>query len=169
MKSVLISIYPRWCELIANGEKTIEVRKTRPKIKTPFKCYIYCTGGYAPPDSNVFGRGWRKSVIGEFICDDTITDERGENLDVFEDQGQIKREELIGYSNGKALYGWHISDLKIYDEPKALSEFKQGNACPYLAKGGCNYPYYCFRAGKIGRCGDYLEKAPQSWCYVEEL
>lgn len=42
-KSVLISIRPKWCELIASGEKTIEVRKTRPKLETPFKCYIYCT------------------------------------------------------------------------------------------------------------------------------
>ena len=42
-KAVLISIRPTWCELIANGEKTIEVRKTRPKLDTPFKCYIYCT------------------------------------------------------------------------------------------------------------------------------
>ena len=43
MKSVLISIQPKWCELIASGKKTVEVRKTRPKIDTPFKCYIYCT------------------------------------------------------------------------------------------------------------------------------
>ena len=42
-RAVLISINPKWCELIASGEKTIEVRKTRPKLKTPFKCYIYCT------------------------------------------------------------------------------------------------------------------------------
>lgn len=42
-KSVLISIRPKWCEKIASGEKTIEVRKTRPKMNTPFKCYIYCT------------------------------------------------------------------------------------------------------------------------------
>lgn len=43
MKSVLISIKPKWCELIANGKKTLEVRKTRPKLEVPFKCYIYCT------------------------------------------------------------------------------------------------------------------------------
>lgn len=43
MKSVLISIAPKYCELIANGAKTIEIRKTKPKIETPFKCYIYCT------------------------------------------------------------------------------------------------------------------------------
>lgn len=33
MKSVLISIHPKWCELIADGKKTVEVRKTRPKIE----------------------------------------------------------------------------------------------------------------------------------------
>ena len=43
MKAVLISINPLWCELIGNGEKTIEVRKNRPKLKTPFKVFIYCT------------------------------------------------------------------------------------------------------------------------------
>lgn len=41
MKSALISIKPKYCELIANGKKTIEVRKTKPKLETPFKCYIY--------------------------------------------------------------------------------------------------------------------------------
>lgn len=45
-KAVMLSIRPEWCEKIASGEKTIEVRKTRPKkLKNPFKCYIYCTQG----------------------------------------------------------------------------------------------------------------------------
>ena len=47
-KSVLISIRPRWVDLIARGEKTIEVRKTRPKLDPPFKCYIYCTKAQDP-------------------------------------------------------------------------------------------------------------------------
>ena len=42
-KAVLISIRPKWCELIASGVKTVEVRKNHPKLETPFKCYIYCT------------------------------------------------------------------------------------------------------------------------------
>lgn len=41
MKSVMLSIKPKYCELIASGRKTIEVRKTKPKVETPFKCYIY--------------------------------------------------------------------------------------------------------------------------------
>lgn len=43
MKSVLISIQPKWCELIASGKKTVEVRKSKPKLETPFKVYIYAT------------------------------------------------------------------------------------------------------------------------------
>ena len=89
MKSVLISINPKWCELIANGEKTLEVRKTRPKIKTPFKCYIYCTAGVGKNTFNVpvsaekIARHYAETgsmeclncpignqkVIGEFVCD----------------------------------------------------------------------------------------------------
>lgn len=42
-KAVLISINPEWCDLILRGEKTAEVRKTCPKLETPFKVYIYCT------------------------------------------------------------------------------------------------------------------------------
>ncbi len=43
MKAVMLSIRPEWCEKILNGEKTVEIRKTKPKIETPFKVYIYCT------------------------------------------------------------------------------------------------------------------------------
>ena len=57
-KAVLISSLQKWCSKIANGEKTIEVRKTRPKMNPPFKCYIYeCGNG---------------KVIGEFLCDEII-------------------------------------------------------------------------------------------------
>ena len=70
MKSVLISIQPKWCELIASGKKTVEVRKTRPKLDTPFKVYIYMTKAY----DTLFGNGKPKKlcvdggkVIGEFL------------------------------------------------------------------------------------------------------
>ena len=74
-KAVLISIRPKWCEKIANGKKTIEVRKTKPKLETPFKCYIYCTLPKYPhedfiatdyPRPQFYGGG---KVIGEFTCD----------------------------------------------------------------------------------------------------
>lgn len=80
MKSVLISIQPKWCELIASGKKTVEVRKNRPRLKTPFKCYIYCTDGYVAPISFLSSKGLRKTVIGEFVCD-SIDEYRAEFCD----------------------------------------------------------------------------------------
>lgn len=40
---ILQPIKPQYCELIASGKKTIEVRKTRPKCELPVKVYIYET------------------------------------------------------------------------------------------------------------------------------
>ena len=63
--AVLISIRPKWVEKILKGEKTLEVRKTRPKLGTPFKCYIYCTS------SGVAIGMWGNhgKIVGEFECD----------------------------------------------------------------------------------------------------
>ena len=112
-KAVLISIRPEWCEKIINGRKTIEVRKTRPKMDTPFKCYIYkCGNG---------------KVIGEFTCDriDKIipSDEPYGIYDIGDDyvrQTCLENGALWDYGRGAALHGWHISGLKIYDKPREV-------------------------------------------------
>ena len=76
MKSILLSIKPKYCELIANGKKTIEVRKTNPKLEPPFKCYIYCTksnDGLIKGDISTTIDYIAKNsgkVIGEFVCDE---------------------------------------------------------------------------------------------------
>jgi len=183
MKAVLISIQPKWCELIASGKKTIEVRKTRPKIETPFKCYIYATkpktyshpariyNSFIMPESGECGSG---KVIGEFVCDDIIVDERGENADVFSKYAQLSLVEQKKYGANKPLFGWHITDLKIYDKPKELGEFSSYGCkivgdccinydCPNCIDNGWMQPPDC----KIDGC--YLTRPPQSWCYVEEL
>ena len=135
MKSVLISIQPKWCELIASGKKTVEVRKTRPKIDVPFKCYVYCTKSRKPYESfAVSGKPFECSgkVIGEFVCN--AVEYYTSNCTVFEsvllpspselEEMCLTRDEFNGYgTRGKLLYGWHISDLVIYDKPKELREF----------------------------------------------
>ena len=76
-KAVMLSIRPKWVEKIANGEKTIEVRKTRPKLETPFKAYIYCTMPDAKNPHNILelhgadGKICKTNgkVVGEFTCD----------------------------------------------------------------------------------------------------
>lgn len=70
MKSVMLSIKPKYCELIASGQKTIEVRKTKPKIETPFKCYIYCTKEFYRKGDGYFQGKYCGKIIGEFVCDE---------------------------------------------------------------------------------------------------
>lgn len=176
-KAVLISIRPKWCELIANGTKTVEVRKTRPKLETPFKCYIYCTKdkndhfwtgkrySYADDHShNAFDKIGSGKIIGEFICDQIYElAPLNHAPDDVEQQACLTREEIVRYLKGVG-YGWHISDLKIYDKPRELRELKKSNRdCFYadlgLAKRDCP---------DCKNSGCFLERAPQSWCYVEE-
>lgn len=80
------------------------------------------------------------------------------------------------------FYTWHISDLKIYDEPKELKRFGKFE-CEYCgSKKECFAPetiYDCSLQridtrlnNNMYRCdGDFLslKRPPQSWCYVEEL
>lgn len=179
MEAVMLSIRPEWCEKIAFRSKTIEVRKSKPKLETPFKCYIYCTKDkYGHLYRNNTGsceeempllyiqhnatslvpKGYINGmVVGEFVCDEVF------EIKVFDNDSIrnwnfynladacIPYHELAAYIGAnKTGYGWHISDLKIYDKPKELSEFlvedNRTFDCPQLVA---------------------MKRAPQSWCYVE--
>lgn len=135
-KAVLISIQPKWCELIASGKKTIEVRKTKPKLKPPFKCYIYCTKdknnhfwtgkrySYADDRShNAFDKDGNGKVIGEFTCDTFVLDRTYGHDPLFCGAACMDTIDVAAYALNNLVHGWHISDLKIYDEPIELSEF----------------------------------------------
>ena len=199
-KAVMISIRPKWCEKICRGEKTIEVRKTRPKLETPFKCYIYCTkakerfiGILKDGDENygeiyhgksVFIKldegsvcdmwGKRQKVIGEFTCDRIYELEtkapggsyyvKGEDQPTTNDvarQSCLTLKDMHEYLQSKVGYGWHISNLKIYDTPKELSKFPRpfenciDKVCDEFGCASCEN-------------GGHIKRPPQSWCYVEE-
>lgn len=211
VKSVLISIRPEWCEKIASGQKTIEVRKTRPKIDTPFKCYIYCTTKELlarSHDTDAIYRGGSLKrrddqvlcghVIGEFISDRIVKAECGQYCRLLSTlYTQILPHELFNYANYKPVYGWHISNLVIYDKPKELSQFVKPSAksmeelldyeilCNYCDETGRGeYAFSSSPNGPIMCEGRFCKKAyqrylddegftlyrpPQSWCYVEEV
>ena len=166
--AVLISIRPEWCEMIISGEKTVEVRKTRPKIEPPFKCYIYCTHPNYPHedffvlnpgtiDATAFYGGGH--IIGEFICDDiknivqvgfpdrvySEVSKNGYPLPVDYPAMCLTERQLNDYGAGKQLYGWNIHVCMIYKQPIAYIEF-------------------CHIGGK-----KLIKHPPQNWCYVEEL
>lgn len=156
MKSILISIKPKWCELIANGKKTIEVRKTRPKCGMPFKCYIYCTKDFYRAGNGYFQGKYCSKVIGEFVCDTIITDRTFGHDPMFKALACMSDAEIAGYCTANEMYGFHISDLVIYDKPKELSELEKPH----------EYIYQSYRKQNSFFKG--ITRPPQSWCYVEE-
>lgn len=193
MKSVLISIKPQWCEKIASGEKTIEVRRTAPK-ETPFKCYIYCCkdnakeivllkdyknrfsfGDYRNADGHFYDVA-NRTVIGEFICDKvdkyTFSSYEAEYRvnHIEQEMMCLNHPDLIRYGVGKILYGWYISDLKIYDKPKELGKFKK------LYRWFDNRPVESWCDNCCGICDEKnckydtrITRPPQSYMFVEEI
>lgn len=181
-KAALISIRPKWVEKIASGEKTIEVRKTRPKLQTPFKCYIYCTMDHPYISvscgkldklnyrTNTVGRCNGK-VIGKFTCDRIvpITYDGGRlwcpTNAAFSPATCLSQAEIIAYIGDKGrCYGWHISDLLIYDQPRELSEFQRAtDPCDSCH---AEYTWECTDCKKFG---GNIKRPPQSWCYVEAM
>ena len=149
----MLSIKPKYCELIASGQKTMEVRKTRPKIETPFKCYIYCTKEFYRKGNGFFQGKYCGKVIGEFVCDAIFPmsikysdPESRVALKHFPFTCLTDKQIMDYLGNGKRGYGWHISKLKIYAEPKRLREF-----------------WHC--GVKLGA---RVSRPPQSWFYVED-
>lgn len=176
MKAVLLSTRPKWCELIASWQKRAEIRKTKPKLETPFKCYIYCTQdtrllrkfnkGERIDDEHFFEehvfvrqntwiRGHFNSngkVIGEFVCDRIdywnrhIHDDDTITLEMASELSCVSEDELLKYADLGHFYAWHISDLVIYEKPRPLSDFRKSGFDRVIL----------------------LKRPPQSWCYVEE-
>lgn len=118
-------------------------------------------------------------VIGEFTCDRIYKLEtRSPGGSYFVDgedkptTNRVARETCLGladmhrYLQSKAGYGWHISELKIYDAPKELSEFRR--VCPNdLYCESCAMHWN--NGGTCGNGGLLLKRPPQSWCYVEMM
>ena len=157
MKSIMLSIKPKWVAKILNGEKTIEIRKSIPKCDLPIDVYIYCTKDrkYA----NLINRGGFLTgmVVAKFTLDNWEKWEIHPEKEPDEEDKEILKlsclsvNETTKYAAGKPIYGWYIDNLVIFDKPKEISEFKK---C-YRSKG---YPQ---------NQSWYLTRAPQSWCYVE--
>lgn len=173
MKSILISIKPKWVAKILNGEKTIEIRKSMPKCDLPIDVYIYCSkdksvlrgvSAYAHlPHPRMDGKPtirFNKDfpvLNGKVVAKFTLNKVEEIRFDDKEVQRKacLTEDELFDYlfvnepyhEDMKKGYAWHIDDLVIFDEPKELSEFIQSKRKNYEEPA--------------------VQKAPKSWCYVE--
>ena len=119
---VIISIKPKWCDLIISGQKVDEIRKTKPDTSHgPLRVFIYKTN--------------RGKLIGEFTLRKCTYIQAWIDIDGTKHLGNtlglrhcIENEELFDYlyrepKPGKPYPGgwaWHIDNLVVYDNPKRL-------------------------------------------------
>ena len=190
MKSVMISIQPYWVFLIIakimgwniDKEKTVEVRKNYPKAENWNKvAKIYCSKdkrsfSKIPKEYQPLMEQFLGKVIGEFVCNKiehieirhfyALGHENrytavGDNPDYqWLKKSCLSYDEVAKYGKREPLYGWHISDLVIYDKPKPLSNFIK-----------CNYPWECCVCDyydSLDMSCNKPKRPPQSWCYVED-
>ncbi len=208
MKDVLISIQPYWVFLIIakimgwniGKEKMVEVRKNHPKAENWNKvAKIYCSKDKRsftkiPKEYQPFMEQFLGKVIGEFVCD-KIEHIEIRHFTVFGHENRyaavgdnpdhqwltkscLSYDEVVHYGEMAPLYGWHISDLVIYDKPKGLDEFivksdlgccNEGKCrnCHFFDKGnGFNVEDDCTATFDTDEYKP-LRRPPQSWCYVE--
>lgn len=195
---ILASLKPYYYYLIGERKKTIEVRKSALK-DLPQDIVFYMSKdeksfAKIPKEFQEKYREHFGKVGMKVVCDKVDAYNFHEGLTEFNSMGLPSRiygsylifaddyksmclsyDEVKSYGNRKIIYGWHISDLKIYDRPKELSEFKTppceksenacGN-CKWLVKINTPDVYECECYVEDGRP---ITRPPQSYMWVKEL
>ena len=176
MKKIMLSVQPQWLAKILNGEKTVEIRKTAPKLQDVEKVEVYCYCTKRKPFVyymmrrmfSFFKRVESDEWIpknGKVACKFTL--EKVEwvrprfngNEWVYWDDilggACIDNDELTAYLGYQECgYAWHIDNLVIFDKPMELKQFGTWDAKRWHENGTHWFP---------------LNRAPQSWQYVEVL
>ena len=182
---ILASLKPYYYYLIGERKKTIEVRKS------PLKNLPQDIAFYMSKDEKSFAKipkefqeKYRKHFgkIGmRIVCDEVeefhewelspqgkFVDFERERLENFLTAACLSEEEVVRYRENlpyfKPLYGWHISDLKIYDKPKPIMQFYK--PCPIKIK---NCPVCELYSTYTGCCMNNIDRPPQSYMFIEEV
>lgn len=188
---ILASIKPYYYYLIAEEKKKIEVRKTA--LKNLPQDIAFCMSKDEKSFAKIpkeFQEKYRKhfgKVGMRVVCDKVDKYKLHEGLTEFNSMGLpwrtygayliftdeyksmcLSYDEVKKYGNGNTLYGWHMSNLKVYDKPKELSEFRKSgfmteeewlfNLYPNTH---CHYEAW---AKKFE-----IARPPQSYMFVEEV
>lgn len=191
MRKVLASLKPYYYYLVGEGIKKIEVRKNTPRASDWNKEVLFYMSKDVKSFAKIpkeFQEKYRKhfgKVGMQFVCDKIYTYYADDFVGAEDFDGTIITEpkegefaywmpnqedtclrylDIKAYGKGKTLYGWHISDLKIYDKPKPIMQFYK--PCPIEWKNcpGCElYSTY------TGCCMNNIDRPPKSWCFVESL
>lgn len=176
-------------------------KKGRPLVYAETSPYctdatLHRTYGMNKEDADKTFGAWNGKVVGEYICNrvDNVEYKGGKfmiNNDVAYTNKVASRScidyddmlKKVGTGGGKAM---HIADIKIYDEPKRLGEFRKPfssmqNVLSYDQDVGHNVSvcdgcdYAVWKEKQLIECKNdgcvyaNLWNAPKSWQYVEEL
>ena len=184
MSSLLASLKPYYYYLIGEGIKKIEVRKTYPKADHWDRAVSF----YMSKDEKSFAKipkefqdKYRKHFgkVGlKFVCDKVYEAKWVRDFEYGNWYWDIRYNpqddcltpmELAKYiGDNEIYYGWHISDLVIYDKPKELGEFKKAG---FMTEEQWLYNLYpnthCHYEAWAKRFD--IAKPPQSYMLVEEL
>lgn len=177
---ILASLKPYYYYLIGERKKTIEVRKSALKdlpqdivfyMSKDEKSFAKIPKKFQGKYREHFGKIGIRAVVDKIGKMKMIIDDFGNlillsSIAIWGFNHCLSNDELDVYLDGKTGYGWHISNLKIYDKPKELSEFTRP----------CSYDGICFSCKRFiangmpyGFCDSTITRPPQSYMRVEEL
>ena len=186
--SIIISIHPKWCELIFSGKKRLEIRKRIPNAHYPITFYVYQTVdknwkyNLIPSLANKQGK-----VVGTFTCNDIDHWESEfwlEDTDVYEAITMIEEDEFEpGEYIQTRVFTNEWEDWEIEPEFEKTLLYKDScvswNELRNYMKSGLN-DFYTIHVEDVhyftnpmnisdfkNKKGIMMEKAPQSWCYCE--
>lgn len=176
--ALMMSTHAIHCDNIFSGKKTIELRKVKSLLKTPFVSYIYHT---KTNTGNAYKNSWcdcwqlpsgefvcaSSTVVGYVVIDDildfpfgtyNVPTKKNKNI-TWEYTGyrisdnQVKqtcltRKEIHEYGNNKTIFGYHIAQAVKFKELHNIKEF------------------YSLKEGKCWDIEKALTHPPLSWCYV---
>lgn len=157
MKAILISIQARHNRNIEAGKKISELRNRIPQCAYPIKVYTYESG-----------KEGRRKVVNEWVCESVDTWNLKQGIPIHLPKAAcVGAWEIREYRDKKrnSVSEMHISNLKIYDTPRELGEFKTPEKWSHMVVKHDNC--LTFIDGYVG--GKPLKRAPQSWQYVEEI
>lgn len=176
MKSVLLSIQPKWCKLIFSGEKTIEVRKTAPKLETPFKVYVYCTKERMTrvPSMYAYLHKNEPGACAEYGTIETW----GKIGDVIVNPHLASKHVSFGM-HGKVIGSFVCDKIDEYEaNERGWYIYPQDETCllcdeiAHYGKGKPLYGWHITAPKLFDKPRELSEfgitRAPMSWCYVEQ-
>lgn len=107
MPVVILSLHQKWWQKMAAGEKVLELRKSKPQCKAPFRVLVYITGGVG--------------IAGEFICQEVL---EIKNFEEAEKKSRVPAHDIHNYATGsrRKVYGWEVAAVKEYPRTVALAE-----------------------------------------------